>query len=128
MAYATPKHWAFGDKPNATEFNKYATNLAEILAIYDGKNWVSNGKVFEEIENQDVAIVHQNWHSWLVYRTDASGAQLVSWTDANDTFGLTETEDDEWAILDLETVEWLAPGILYKVEGCVCALETELLQ
>lgn len=128
MAYLTPKHWAYQDKPNATEFNKYATNLAEILAIYDGKNWISNGKVFEEIENQDVAIIHQNWHRWLVYRTDASGAMLVSWFDAQDTFSLTETNDDEWAVLDLEEVSWLAPGILYKVEGCLCAFETELLQ
>lgn len=128
MAYTVPKHWAFGDKPNATEFNKYATNLAEILAIYDGKNWISNGRNYVVIENQDFAIIQQNWHRWLVYRTDEAGAQLISFYDATDVYSLTETENEEWAILDLEEVEWLAPGILYKIEGCLCAFETELLQ
>jgi hypothetical protein len=129
MAYNTPKHWVYGDEPDATEFNKYSGNLSAILAAYDGKNWVNNGRMYQDVdlENEDFAFIHQNMHRWLVYRADAN-PQLVSWLDVNDTYGLQATEDDEWAILDLEQVDWLAPGLLYKVEGCICAHETEYLQ
>lgn len=128
MAYQQPKNWVYGDVPNATELNKYATNLGEILAYYDGRNYASSGRATPTADI-DVSVMQQNRHRWLVYRTDTDDAQLVSWIDPeNDVYALPATPTDEfWTILDLEQVDWLAPGLVYTVEGCLCCFETEYL-
>lgn len=58
-------------------------------------------------------------HRWLLY---ASTGQLQDPSGVNDAVNLPDPPGP-WGVKDLNTVFWLAPGMLYRVTGCAVAWE-----
>jgi hypothetical protein len=59
-------------------------------------------------------------------RNGSTTATLEDPTGAQDDVSLTKTTGDEWAVYDLDTIDWLAPGgLLYVYEADVIWLDDE---
>lgn len=105
-------------KPTAAQLNAISSNQSGLWAMNGGvgrelmaKPWDGAGSVWHFIYN----------HRWLLY--DSTG-QLEDPAGVEDDVSLPDPETEgELGVFDLTTVEWLAPGMLYRVTGCAVAWE-----
>lgn len=111
MAYTVPHQWTRGDAVTAARLNLYRDALNEInsLAQYVGGSVaVPYDTDFDNFELQHV-------HRWLHY--DGNGT-IINVNDATQTVGLSEGDNNQPAVYDLDSVGWLHYGGYYIVDGC----------
>lgn len=106
MAYTPPPQWQHGDIPSAAQLNVYGNDLIEIATMlglvrrdYCAREWSAATKF--------VVFVHQ-------YR-------MLRYKGAGDITSMDESEkvaiDSKGAVAlyDLDSVDWLAYGMLFRV-------------
>jgi len=109
--------WAHGDSGFLTELNSYADLLDEAQIVLGLVGW-------------QVAALHRpyNHPRWTAYknkrylhymRNGALPASIEDPSGENDSVGLTSTSNAEpFAVYDLDTIDWLAPGGLFYLTEC----------
>lgn len=102
--------------PLAARLNEISNELIALNAIYAG---AEIELMAQEADGPGSAWMFRHQHRYLLY--DSTG-QLEDPTGVNDPVTLSDP-DSGLGILDLETVEWLAPGRLYRITGCQAAWE-----
>ena len=99
-------------KPTAAQLNAIGASQTALDAAYPGvqtsvgaEEWGGSGEVW--------GFLHA--YRWLLYN---GTGELVDPSGANDDTTLSDAEPGEIAILDLNSVAWLATGMYYRVTGC----------
>lgn len=104
-------------KPTAAQLNAISNNQASLWAISGGvrrelmaKSWDGSGSSW----------IFLHVHRWLLY--DSTGE--LSGPPGTDPVSLPDpATPGVLGVKDLNTVEWLAPGMFYNVTGCGVAWE-----
>lgn len=115
MAYSKPTYWTHGDIPTAVNLNKYSADLNQIhTEIGDVARNPASPKT---TSGSYYTFVHR--YRWLYFESTGKiesidGSQSVSISEQNDTVTL----------YDLDSVNWLYYGSLYKVTGVSFAVES----
>lgn len=105
-------------KPTAAQMNAIGSSQAG--------QWAINGGVNRELMAAEWGGAGSSWiflhvHRWLLY--DSTGT-LSDPAGVEDDVSLPDPETPgELGVLDLNTVDWLAPGMFYNVTGCAVAWE-----
>lgn len=105
-------------KPTAAQLNAISQSQAEL--------WALNGGVNRELMAAEWGGSGSSWifvrvHRWLLY--DSTGQiEDPAGIEANVSLPDPATPG-ELGVKDLNTVEWLAPGMFYRVTGCAVAWE-----
>lgn len=118
MAYTAPKRWAHGDTVSAANMQIYSDGLTAIKPMIGEtrRTWAVFASTWDEA--QEFNIVHKR--RWLIYK---STGQI---TDPNGVFDPVDLPDsDPINVYDLDTVDWLLPGMVYHVIGCSVCMEDE---
>ena len=125
MAFQPPKYWQRGDLTSASEFNKYSNNCSHLVGVFSGYNLIcSRNKNFSDVKTTEFVIQHRS--RYLIYLDAKSTAALVDKHDSKNTFGLSEVKDEDvFGMIDLDEIDWLVPGKLYRVRFCHYAEETD---
>lgn len=105
-------------KPTAAQLNAIAGSQAGLAAVYLGSS-VARGAVESAGSGSAFGLIHQ--HRWLLYN---STGELIDPRGVYDAVALGDAEEaGQIGQLDLDTVEWLAVGMFYRVTGCAFAFE-----
>jgi hypothetical protein len=125
MAFQAPKYWQRGDLTSASEFNKYANNCSHLVGVFSGYNLIcSRNKTYQDVETTAWIIQHRS--RYLVYLDASSQAQLVDRKDSKNVHGLAEVKtEDVFGLVDLDEIDWMVSGQLYRVRYCHYAIETD---
>lgn len=117
MGYSVPPRWAHGNIPAADQFQIYSDDLNAIHALWGDRliNWPTPSVGSAD----DLYLRHQ--YRWLVYNDNGSIEDPTA-------VGETVTLDDPggYAFYDLNTVEWLTPGMIYRLTEFDFVMEVEL--
>lgn len=110
----TPKVWAFQDPVPAAELNKIGTAATEAHALLGdaGLNPLA-------LKASEATFHIRHTHRFLHF---ASSGNIEDPFGVEADVALSE-EDDGHGVQDLDTVGWLAYGMLYRVTGVSCCLE-----
>ena len=104
-------------KPTAAQLNAISQSQAGL--------WALNGGVNRELMAAVWSGSGSSWtflrvHRWLLY--DSTGE--LSGPEGTEPVSLPDPETPgELGVKDLNTVDWLAPGMFYQVTGCAVAWE-----
>ena len=134
MAYSTPRWWKFGDTTTVSDFQKYKDNLVVMLPqAVMGANMaqatlvtphVTSGLITEDLGR--AALIHTS--RWLYYLNveSSGGSAKIKPVDPSlgEDVSLSNVTPDG-GFYDLEKIDWLMLGMIYKVEGCIIAMEYE---
>lgn len=131
MAYQVPKTWAHGDNITHTDLNLYRdgqnttyeiTGDDLLLALVSNSN--ENGPdatpEIDPWEGSNLVFIHR--YRWL-YFTSSGEINDVDGTEEPVT--LTDDDDLDLTLFDLDDVPWLSYGQLYSVNGVAYACEFE---
>jgi len=125
-ASAVAPAWDHGDEVDGTAalFQDYADVLNGAHAILGAAGWQMP---CIERPYEDPRWGLRKTKRYLHYqRNGSTTATLEDPTGAQDDVSLTKTTGDEWAVYDLDTIDWLAPGgLLYVYEADVIWLDDE---
>jgi len=116
MSYSTPPQWSHGNTPTAAAMNKYSDALNALYAI--AGNAALNFATYQDRKNQPNAVNDSGFYfihkqRWLWFR---STGQIEDPAGLNDDVSLSD--NGTMTSYDLDTVDWLAYGALYRVTGC----------
>lgn len=117
MAYTPPVHWAHGDYPTATLFNRYRDDLNQIHS--DIGDVLRNQAVLKITSGSSYCFVHR--FRWLYFESAGKLADL----NGGNAVSLSEGDGGGVTLYDLDQVSWLAYGGLYRVSGCSFAVESK---
>lgn len=108
-------------KPTAAQLN--ALNAA--IEVLENTN-VDNGRQFmaPEWSGSGSRWIFRRRFRWLLY--DSTG-QIEDLSGVNDPVNLPDGELPGAVIKDLDAIDWLRPGMLYRVTGCAWAMEQETI-
>jgi hypothetical protein len=105
-------------KPTAAQLNAISSSQAGLWALNGGINRELMAAVWEG-SGSSWTFLHV--HRWLLY--DSTG-QIEDPAGIEDDVSLADPPTPgELGVKDLNTVDWLAPGMLYRVTGCAGAWE-----
>ena len=110
MAYAVPPRWAHGDVTvSAANMNKYSDSIVAIEArVGTAATSIATLGGWSEAT---IWLFHRDRYLYFM-----SNGAIVDPAAVGDSVTLTET--DGWiTVMDLDTVDWLVYGDLYKVTG-----------
>lgn len=127
MAYQVPPRWAHGNTLSAANLNKYSDGLNDIHTV-----------IGDQVFVQAVPLVITQWSvhkvwvgqavnktAWLTmphkarYLCYQGEGKLESYNGDKTTL----SNQAAFNVFDLETVDWLWYGRLYKITGCTMAVE-----
>lgn len=118
MSYSVPPRWSHGDIPDATAMNKYSDSLDAIYAVLgDAQMFFPAAAAIPAEDNDQHYLIHR--YRWLWF--EGAGA-IEDPSGAGDD--VTLSDDGAPTRVDLRSVSWLAPGMLYKVTGSTWCMET----
>jgi hypothetical protein len=121
MAYAVPPRFSHGSTVSAAEMQKYSDGLN---AIHDALplEKISWGIPYSNMEDtQTFFLIHKR--RWLIYKSTGE-IQHPTEPETYPAVSLSDTGGICAADLDQE-VDWLVPGMLYKVVGCSVCFEDD---
>lgn len=110
--------WDHGDAVDGTAalFQDYADVLNAAHAILGAAGWQAP---CIERPYEDPRWGMRKTKRYLHYqRNGSTAATIEDPSGLNDDISLGKTTGDEWAVYDLDTVDWLAPGGLFYVYEC----------
>lgn len=111
----TPKVWVFRDPVPAAELNKIGTSSTEAHVLLGDAGL--NPLCLKASE----AVFHiRHTHRFLHF---SSNGKLVDPWGVEADVGLSEDGETNHGVHDLDSVGWLAYGLLYRVTGVSCCLE-----
>ena len=110
-----PKQWAHGDRVTHTEMNKYGTALTE---AHDSLGDAAVNPLNLIISNAEFCIRHT--YRYLHY---TSVGELVDPAGLRDNVALSEDDEINKGVLDLESLGWLSYGAIYYVTGVSACTE-----
>lgn len=111
-----PKNtWVHGDKPTATEINKYGATLDD---AHDAMGDVA--LVFPALVVSSSVFTFFHKHRYLWFR---STGQIVDPSGIGETVSISD--ENKPTKYDLNQVSWLYYGVRYTVTGVSWALESE---
>lgn len=130
MAYTAPPQWAHGDIPTAANMQKYSDGLNAIYTAINGKKhirasrlrqWLTRSSDTHHLGVTDALSYLLNVHQWrwLLYQ----GAGTLSNVAGSETTSLPDTTNGGTNTFDLDSVDWLNYGMIYRVNGVNFALE-----
>jgi hypothetical protein len=131
MAYEVPTRWTHGSFPEAAGLNKYTNSLEALYAsLVAGGSMAARARRATTDEGQTGEsapgfhmFVHHN--RWLHYRTvSGETGTIVDIAGIQDDVALPEATTG-MTPYDLWSLSWLSLGQLYKVTGCVFAVEDQ---
>lgn len=115
MAYQIPERWTQGEAVTAAKMNKYSDSLN---ALYE--------KIGDTNLNfavpRDMSRVFVHRFRWLHYSNEGT---LMDINGTEDSFINLSGEENEFDLYDLETIPWLQYGMMYRVDDCYMACESE---
>lgn len=118
--------WSHGDEVNGTaaDFQDYADVLNAAHAILGAAGWQMP---CIERPYEDPRWGLRKTKRYLHYQRDGStAATLEDPANVQPDISLSRTTGDEWAVYDLDTIDWLSPGgLLYAYECDVIWLDDE---
>lgn len=124
----TPKLWQFEDLTSAGEFNKYSSNLSDLVALYSGCNFADCGHEIYNGLHATVFMQHTRRYLYYQNKSHNEAAVITCWGDPSKTYSLSDIEDGNGGLLDLESeLSWLAPGMYYTITDVAYAWETEVV-
>lgn len=136
MAYTEPPAWAHGqaDTNLAAGLNTIAGNLAHFATAHPGYAGVtSSGSANDTLtSDSENSITHRRAHRWLVYSaSDNDDPVLLTLLHAEVTskdFSTSLESSEEVAVMymDLDSIDWLLPGMAYTVRNVSFAFESDL--
>jgi len=107
--------------PTAAQLNELADQIAMLEAVHAD---VGRQFMAAEWNSPGSRWIFRHHFRWLLYN---STGQLEDLSGVNAAVSLPDPNDpNEIGVLDLNTVTWLAPGMLYRVTGCQWVMEVEL--
>lgn len=117
MAYSAPPSFAHGDYPTAANLTKFSDGLNAIYTAVNGKSAVFCARTKESgtDANSFYTLVHV--FRWLFYTGEGSITNIAQ----DETTPLPDTGGTN--IFDLNTVDWLTYGMVYRATGVTFALE-----
>lgn len=123
MPFTAPTQWSHLEVPTSAKMDIYGSNLTFLAGALLGANMPSG--YIDEGEGMFALISHHR--RFLVYKDEESDAQIVSRQNTEDTFSLPEAKSGV-GIIDLDDqVPWMVDGLIYKVLGCLYAIETNMV-
>jgi hypothetical protein len=131
MAYVAPYVWQHGEKPTATNMNKYRDSLNYLYeSTSDGQHYVFAAKWRQyETRASDAhndGMAEHNEHSycsfvflarWLFYSGEG---RLYDYADSANQ--VTLPNKDTVNVYDLDSIPWIVPGMVIKVTGVKWAM------
>lgn len=117
MAYSKPEQWTHGDIPNAAKMNKYSDSLTYLHGLQTViLNWPC-----------ERAPGSENWYMqhryrWLAY--DDNGA-IEDPSGIGETVSLSDPGSGVY-FYDLDAIDWLTPGAIYRLTGFDWVIEVEV--
>ena len=113
--------WTHGDKPTATLLNEYRTALIEAhAALGDLSGWsAASDNVYAAEETWPVVFVLL--HTWRYLHFVSSGKIME--LDGSNERDINEDDETGQGRLDLDTLDWLVYGQLYRVTGVTICME-----
>lgn len=108
----------YGSRPKASEMQEIADTSTALYDTYAGQvgyRWLAQYRAAP-----GDTYVLQHVHRWLFYRSTGT---LEDLNGLYDPVTLDENINGWFGMLDLNTVEWLVPGMVYEVVGVNAAFE-----
>lgn len=123
MAYTAPTRWGHGDQPNSANTQPYSDDLTVIHDIIgdEGRNYAVlwNADLWPASYGSMGAYYMQHRYRYLIYRGEG---ELEDPSGAGETIALSG-DGSSLIAYDLNDVEWMTDGKLYRVDSCVVCLE-----
>ena len=132
MPYSAPPVWEHGDVPTAALMNKYSDGLNTIYTALQAKKHLPAAKVrqyasatadthFQDVTDDNSYCVLTHLHRWLFY----AGAGNIQNLAQTETTTLPDTGGGGGAtnIFDLDSVNWLVYGGVYRINSITWAFE-----
>lgn len=135
MAYTEPPAWAHGqaDTNLVAGLNIVAANLTHFSTAHPGVAGVTCSGGGEYAGSDDTrSVTHRRAHRWLIYMVedddDPTALTLLHADPVEDKdFSTTlDGEEGKTMYFDLDTIDWLLPGMAYIVRNVVYAFELDL--
>lgn len=134
MAYTEPPVWEHGqaDTNLVAGLNILSGNLTHFATAHPGVAGAtcSGGGEYAGSE-ETLSVTHRRAHRWLVYRVDDNDEPVTvtllhALVGSKDFSTTVDSADEEMVYLDLETINWLLPGMAYTVRNVAYAFEVDL--
>lgn len=131
MAYHVPPVFAHGDIPTAAQMNNYKNSLQEIYDILGGKYrscavakrqfLTKASDTLNDGLTDDTNSYFTNRHlwRWLLYRGEGA---IVDMSNENEV-SLADDTSANYNVFDLDSIDWLNYGGLYRINGVTWATE-----
>lgn len=135
MAYTEPPAWAHGqaDTNLIAGLNIIAANLTHFATAHPGLAGAtcSGGGEYAG-SDQTTSITHRRAHRWLVYAASDNDDPVMltllhaAVTSKDFSMSLDIDEEEGTMYLDLDSIDWLLPGMAYIVRNVSFAFESDL--
>jgi len=115
-SYAVPPQWFRGDTVSAANMNLYKTALDACHALLGDERMTIATR---QNNSEDRGYFFVNRHRWLHF----IGTGQLRDVDDNEAAVVLTGDGTNVQVYDLLTIDWLVPGLLYRVDTCLIAAE-----
>jgi hypothetical protein len=128
MPFQTPEYYQHADAVTAAGLNKLSANLTYLASLRVFNQSRGGDRRFSNPEQ----LVMQHRFRYLIYKEADDDAEPCVLSPPWNPAGLEHelgfvADDEEYSLVDLTSIPWLALGMVYRITNCLYAFELDVV-